>query len=170
MVAASATGSAFAVDAGGNSSFEVTANTREGGASTPILAPLQIVPAPKPALVSGSASPGRVRVGKRVTVTFALRNPNTTTTLTGLGFSLRPPRGLAFAARSSATDTCHGHATERRGVLSVASGRLPAGGTCHVSSTLVPSRRGTYRLSSGTVSSSAGKAREASVTIRVLAA
>ncbi len=87
MVAASATGSAFAVDAGGNSSFEVTANTREGGASTPILAPLQIVPVPKPALVSGSASPGRVRVGKRVTVTFALRNPNTTTTLTGLGLA-----------------------------------------------------------------------------------
>jgi hypothetical protein len=99
-IVANVTGSASAANAGGNASVEVTANAREGGASTPTRALLEIVPAPTrllPTLASASASPTRVRVGKRVTVAFTVKDLNPATPLSGLGLSSRVPRGLAFA-------------------------------------------------------------------------
>jgi hypothetical protein len=156
---------------GGNARVQVTARTRESGPITPIPVPLNVAaapPAPAPPRITASASPRRVRVGKRPTVTFSLKNPNTATTLTGLGFSLALPRGLAFVSHRPAKGSCHGRATRRRRVLHVASGRLPAGGVCHVRFRLRPTRRGTYRLSSGTVTSSAGGARAASTKITAL--
>lgn len=169
-IVASAVGTDDVVSQGGNAGVQVTGNTREGGAITPVVAPLRIVappPPPQPPKVSLSTSSGRMRIGKRVTVTVKLKNSNTAITLTGLGFTVRLPRGVAFAPRIPATDRCSGRASEHDGVLRVASGRLAAGGACQVRVTLVPLRRGTYHLSTGKVSSSAGNARAMSVTIRI---
>ena len=97
-------------------------------------------------------------IGSTTSLTFTVSNPNTTTTLSGVGFSDGLPAGLVVNSPNGLSSTCGGTATAvaGSGSVSLSGGSLPGSGSCTVSVTVKGTTAGTKNNTSGAVTSTEG--------------
>src|SRR5262249_37332133 len=106
------------------------------------------------------------------TLTFTITNPNSTTMLSGVGFTDSLPTGLQVAATPGASTSCGGTFTPAAGdtTLSFSGGSIAPSGTCTVSVNVTGTTVGVKNNTSGNViSTNGGTGNTASASITVVA-
>jgi hypothetical protein len=153
--------------AGVKNNITSTVTSTEGGAGGTASASLDVV-AP-PTIAKAFGAPGIV-INATTTLTFTLTNPNTATTLSGVGFTDTLPPGLTVAdgtgAMCAGTLTTTGSST-----IALAGATIAPGGTCMFSVTVTGTSTGTKNNITGAVAStegSTGGTATASVTVAAL--
>jgi len=138
-----------------------------GGGSSP---PPSIVP-PTIAKSFGAAS---VALNGATTLTFNLSNPNSSSPLTGIGFTDTLPSGLLVATPNGLAGSCGNGtitATVGSGSVSVSSATLAAGASCSFRVNVVGTTSGTQNNTTGAVTSTeGGTGKTASASVIVAAA
>src|SRR5262249_49611953 len=110
----------------------VTDSTQSGIVNNPSnIATLTVVAPPS---ISKSFGASTIPLNGTTTLTFTIMHPNTTTSLTGVGFTDSLPAGLQVAATPGASTTCGGTFAPNAGdtTLTFSGGTTSAGGTCTV--------------------------------------
>ncbi len=124
-----------------------------------------------PPTITKAFGPLAILVNGTTALTFTLGNPNPGVALSGVGFTDTLPAGLAVATPNGLASTCGGtvNAVAGAGSIGLASGALPAGGSCaitvHVSGATIGVKRNT---TSAVTSTEGGTGRTASAFLVVV--
>jgi uncharacterized repeat protein (TIGR01451 family) len=142
----------------GNTSSAVTST--EGGTGGTAVAFLVVVapPAVAPPTIAKAFGAASIVVNGTTTLTFTLTNPNPGSALTGVGFTDTLPGGLVVATPSGVASTCGGTVTAVAGSGSVtlASGGLPAHGSCMIALNVTGTTGGAKNNTTSAVTSNEG--------------
>jgi hypothetical protein len=144
-----------------------------GGTGNTASATLTVTAIQPPAFTSMAYSPNQILAGAASTLSFTIRNPNSSTTLSGIAFSDTYPSGLANVVPLVTTNTCGGSmaASGNGNSIALSGGSLAAGVSCTVSIKVIASAIGSYTNSSGSVSSTnGGTGNTASASLLVISA
>jgi hypothetical protein len=135
---------------------------------TPATASITVVGPPQIAEVFASSA---VKLGGVSTLTFAIANPNTTSSLSGIAFTEPLPAGLQLASPNGLTGSCGGGtvtATAGSGSIALSGATLAPSASCTFSVGVAGVVEGAQTASSGPVSSiEGGNGASASATIFV---
>ncbi|MDP8979995.1 MAG: hypothetical protein M3O35_05320 [Acidobacteriota bacterium] len=140
-----------------NNSVQVTST--EGGTGNTSNASVTVV---GPPTISKAFNPTNVALNGNSTVTFTIANPNTASSLSGVGFSDTLPSGLVVASSPAVTNTCGGSpsATAGTSTISLSGGTLTAspsaGSTCTLSVAVTGTTAGSKSNTTGAVTSTEG--------------
>lgn len=131
----------------GENTLPISGNV--ASASTTVLSP--------PTISKSFANPG-VPLGGTTTLNFTLTNPNSSTALTGVGFTDNFPAGLVVAGTPGAVDNCGGTFTPVAGATSVSlsGGTIAAGSSCTISVNVQVTTAGFKNNVTGPVTSTNG--------------
>ena len=159
-VVASATGSY--TDTTGN------VNSTSGGLGLTASANLTVASPPSITKSFGGAT---VPLNGTTSLTFAISNPNSNVTITGIAFTDSLPSGMVVAATPGLSNTCGGtpSATAAGGVVSLSGGSLTSGGSCTVSLNVEGTAAGVLSNSVQVTSTNAGTGNTSTVGITVVA-
>ena len=151
-----------------NNSVQVTST--EGGTGNTSNASITVVGAPTIQKAFGAAS---IPLNGSTSLSFTITNPNTTTTLTGVGFSDTLPAGLVISTPNGLTGSCGGGtitATQATNVISLTGASLAASTSCTFSVNVTGIAAGTQNNTTGNVTSTeGGTGGTASASINVVA-
>jgi fimbrial isopeptide formation D2 family protein len=151
-----------------NNSVQVTST--EGGTGNASNASITVVTPSTLTKVFGAAS---IPLNGSTSLSFTVNNPNTTTALTGIGFSDTFPAGLVVSTPNGLTGSCGGGtitATQGTNVVSLSGASLAASTSCTFSLNVTGIAGGTQNNTTGAVSSTEGGAGgTASASIAVVA-
>ncbi len=151
-----------------NNSVSVTST--EGGAGNTSNASITVV---SPALIIKSFGATSIPLNGSTSLSFIVQNPNTTTTLTGIGFSDTLPAGLVISTPNGQTGTCGGgtiSATAGTNTISLSGASLAASTSCTFSVNVTGIAAGTQNNTTGNVTSTeGGTGGTASASIAVIA-
>ena len=156
-----------------NTSGPVDSN--ESGPGATAAASITVAPATPPT-ISKAFGATTIPLDGTTSLSFTLANPNTGTSLTGVGFTDALPAGLVVATPNGLTGSCGGGtitATAGGTNISLAGATLPAGGSCTFSVNVTGTASGTKVNTSGPVDSNEsgpGTPAAASITVRAAAA
>jgi uncharacterized repeat protein (TIGR01451 family) len=134
----------------------VTASTTDGATSNTSNASITVVAPPTISKAFGAAT---VQVGGSTSLSFTIQNPNTTTSLTGVGFTDTLPSGLVVSTPNGLTGSCGGGtitATAGSGSVSLAGATLAASASCTFSVNVTAMAVGTQNNTTGPVTSTEG--------------
>jgi len=132
-----------------------------GRATVSITVVFVLTPGPTgvtPPDMTESFVPDQILSNNASTLTFAITNPNTNETLTGVTFSNTYPDGLTNATPLDTTNTCGGTLTADAGGngVSLSDGTVPAASNCTVTVNVTASNDGLYENTSVVVLSTNG--------------
>ena len=114
-----------------------------------IASPKEDGPTVAPA-IAASFGTGMIGVNSTTSLNFTITNPNSSYTLSSVGFQALLPSGLQAAAGTTAA--CGGALTTGSdGTITLAGAMITPGGQCTVSLTVTGAAAGTYTLTSGAV-------------------
>ncbi|MBZ5526193.1 MAG: DUF11 domain-containing protein, partial [Acidobacteriia bacterium] len=151
-----------------NNSVQVTST--EGGTGNTSNASITVVAPPVIIKAFGAAS---IAVGNSTSLSFTIQNNNTTTTLTGIGFSDTLPAGLVVSTPSVITGSCGSGtitATQGANVISLTGATLTQSSSCNFSVNVTGTAVGTQNNTTGNVTSTeGGTGGTASASIAVVA-
>jgi len=150
-----------------NNSVQVTST--EGGTGNTSNATITVISPPTLTKGFGAAS---IPLNGTTTLTFSVSNPNTTTGLTGIGFTDTLPTGLIIATPNGLTTTCSGTITATQGtnVINLTGASLAASGNCTFAVNVTGTAAGTKNNTTGTITSvEGGTGLTASASIDVVA-
>ncbi|HET8888255.1 MAG TPA: hypothetical protein VFQ41_05075 [Candidatus Angelobacter sp.] len=151
-----------------NNSVQVTST--EGGTGNTSNASITVVAPPVIIKAFGAAS---IPLNGSTSLTFTIQNNNTTTTLTGVGFSDTLPAGLVVSTPNGLAGSCGGGtitATAGTGVISLSGGTIAASSSCTFSVNVTGVAAGTQNNTTGNVTSTeGGTGGTASASINVVA-
>src|SRR6185369_15417910 len=151
-----------------NNSVQVTST--EGGTGNTSNASITVVAPPVIIKAFGAAS---VPLNGSTSLTFTIQNNNTTTSLTGVGFSDTLPAGLVVSTPNGLTGTCGAGtitATAGTNVISLSGGTIAASSSCTFSVNVTGIAAGTQNNTTGNVTSTeGGTGGTASASINVVA-
>jgi mucin-19 len=151
-----------------NNSVQVTST--EGGTGNTSNASITVVGAPVIIKAFGAAG---IPLNGSTSLSFTIQNNNTTTTLTGVGFSDTLPAGLVISTPNGQTGTCGGGtitATAGTNVISLSGGSPAASSSCTFSVNVTGISAGLQNNTTGTVTSTeGGTGGTASASINVVA-
>jgi uncharacterized repeat protein (TIGR01451 family) len=134
----------------------VTVTSTEGGTGNTATASITVVAPPAISKLFGAAS---IPLGGTTSLSFTIQNPNTTTTLTGIGFSDSLPSGLIVGSPNGLTGSCGGGtitATAGAGVISLSGASLAANSSCTFSVNVTGTTAGAKNNTTGNVTSTQG--------------
>ena len=137
-----------------NNSVQVTST--EGGPGNTSNASITVVGPPVIIKAFGAAS---VPLNGSTSLTFTIQNNNTTTTLTGVGFSDTLPAGLVISTPNGLTGSCGGGtitATQATGVISLTGASLAQSTSCTFAVNVTGTPSGTKNNTTGNVTSTEG--------------
>ena len=151
-----------------NNSVQVTST--EGGTGNTSNASITVVGAPTIQKAFGAAS---IPLNGSTSLSFTITNPNTTTSLTGVGFSDTLPAGLVISTPNGLTGSCGSGtitATQGTNVISLSGGTIAANSSCTFSVNVTGTAAGTQNNTTGNVTSTeGGTGGTASASINVVA-
>jgi uncharacterized repeat protein (TIGR01451 family) len=151
-----------------NNSVQVTST--EGGTGNTSNASITVVGAPVLSKAFGAAS---IPLNGTTSLSFTIQNTNTTTTMTGVGFSDTLPAGLIISTPNGLTGSCGGGtitATQNTNVISLSGASLAASASCTFSVNVTGIAAGTQNNTTGNVTSvEGGTGGTASASINVVA-
>ncbi len=151
-----------------NNSVQVTSTN--GGTGNTSNASITVVAPPVIIKAFGAAS---IPLSGSTSLSFTIQNNNTTTTLTGIGFSDTLPAGLVIATPNGQTGTCGGGtitATQGTNVISLTGATLAQSSSCTFSVNVTGTAAGTQNNTTGNVTSTeGGTGGTASASINVVA-
>src|SRR5947209_17098685 len=139
-----------------NNSVQVTST--EAGTGNTSNASITVTGPPVIIKAFGAAS---IPLNGSTSLTFTIQNPNTTTGLTGIGFSDTLPAGLVVSTPNGLTGACGGGtitATQATNVISLSGGPIAASGSCTFSVNVTGSSAGTKNNITGNITSTEGGA------------
>jgi uncharacterized repeat protein (TIGR01451 family) len=143
-----------------------TANN-SGAASTTVVVPTS------PPSISKSFAPTSVPVGGSTSLSFTINNPNSSKTLTGIGFSDTLPGGLVVSTPNGLTESCGGGtitATQGTNAISLSGATLPASSSCTFSVNVTGTAAGNQNNTTSNVTSTeGGNGNTASASVTVVA-
>jgi uncharacterized repeat protein (TIGR01451 family) len=114
-----------------------------------------------PPTINTSFGAPSVALAGTVSLSFTIHNPNSGTTLTGVGFSDTLPAGLVISTPNGLAGSCGGGtitATQNTSVISLSGALLAAGASCNFSVNVTGIAAGTQNNTTGNVSSTEGGA------------
>ena len=118
--------------------------------------------AASPPSIKSAFNPNSIGVGGTTALSFTITNPNSSGSLTGIGFTDTLPAGLAVDDPNGQSGTCGstGTLTARPGssTIALSGGKLAAGASCTVSTDVTSNTPGVVQNNTGAVTSSAGGA------------
>jgi uncharacterized repeat protein (TIGR01451 family) len=148
----------------------VTASSTNGGTGNTSNASITVVAPPTISKAFGAAT---IPLNGTTSLSFTINNPNTTTTLTGVGFSDTLPAGLVISTPNGLTGTCGGGtitATAGTNVISLSGASLAANASCTFSVNVTGITAGVQNNTTGNVTSTeGGTGGTASASINVVA-
>ncbi|HEY1939547.1 MAG TPA: hypothetical protein VGJ33_16575 [Candidatus Angelobacter sp.] len=151
-----------------NNSVSVTST--EGGTGNTSNASITVVAPPVIIKAFGAAS---IPLNGSTSLTFTIQNPNTTTALTGVGFSDTLPAGLVVSTPNGLTGACGTGtitATAGTNVISLSGGTIAASASCTFSVNVTGTTAGTKNNTTGNVTSTeGGTGGTASASVNVVA-
>ncbi|MBZ5530010.1 MAG: DUF11 domain-containing protein [Acidobacteriia bacterium] len=151
-----------------NNSVQVTST--EGGTGNTSNASITVAGPPVIIKAFGAAS---IPLNGSTSLTFTIQNNNTTTTLTGVGFSDTLPAGLVVSTPNGLTGSCGGGtitATQATNVISLTGATLAQSTSCTFSVNVTGTAAGTQNNTTGNVTSTeGGTGGTASASINVVA-
>ncbi|HEY6248330.1 MAG TPA: choice-of-anchor D domain-containing protein [Candidatus Angelobacter sp.] len=150
-----------------NNSVQVTSTN--GGTGNTSNASITVISPPTISKAFGATS---IPLNGSTLLTFTLSNPNSSNTLTGIGFSDTLPAGLIISTPNGLTTTCTGTITATQGtnVISLSGGTLAATASCSLSVSVTGIAAGTQNNTTGAVTSTeGGTGGTASASITVVA-
>jgi uncharacterized repeat protein (TIGR01451 family) len=151
-----------------NNTTGAVSSNESGAGATSNTATLTVIAPPS---ISKSFDASTIPLNGTSVLTFTVTNPNTTTTLTGVGFTDSLPSGLTVP--SGASSTCGGGTltTTAPGTISVSGGSIPPSSSCTITVTVTGSTAGVKNNTTGAVTSANGGTGAVSntATITVLA-
>ncbi len=131
-------------------------------ATSAVLATPALAATAKPPTITSSFAPNLIGVGDTTALGIVLGNPNSSGTLTGVGFTDTLPLGLTIddpngvSIASACGTTAVVTAVPGTQTFSLATGSLKAGASCTVSVAVTPSQPEVFQNDTGPASSSAG--------------
>ncbi|MBZ5555371.1 MAG: DUF11 domain-containing protein [Acidobacteriia bacterium] len=134
----------------------VTVASTEGGTGNTSNASLTVVAPPVIIKAFGAAS---IPLNGATSLTFTIQNNDTTTTLTGVGFTDTLPAGLVISTPNGLTGTCGGGtitATAASGSIALSGATLAASTSCTFSVDVTGTTAGTKNNTTGAVTSTEG--------------
>jgi fimbrial isopeptide formation D2 family protein/uncharacterized repeat protein (TIGR01451 family) len=137
-----------------NNSVQVTST--EGGTGNTSNASITVVAPPVIIKAFGAAS---IPLNGSTSLSFTIQNNNTTTSLTGVGFSDTLPAGLVISTPNGLTGTCGGGtitATQGTNVISLSGGTIAASSSCTFSVNVTGIAAGLQTNTTGNVTSTEG--------------
>ncbi|HEY8740962.1 MAG TPA: hypothetical protein VIN56_10260 [Candidatus Dormibacteraeota bacterium] len=137
-----------------NNSTQVAST--EGGTGNTTNASITVVSPPVIIKVFGAAS---ILLNGSTSLTFTIQNNNTTTTLTGVGFSDTLPAGLVVSTPNGLTGGCGGGtitATQATSLVSLTGASIPASSSCTFAVNVTGTTGGTQDNTTGNVTSTEG--------------
>ena len=137
-----------------NNSVQVTST--EGGTGNTSNASITVVGAPVLGKVFGAAS---IPLNGSTSLSFTVQNTNTTTTITGVGFTDTLPAGLVISTPNGLTGSCGGGtitATAGTNTISLTGASLAASASCTFSVNVTGIAAGTQNNTTGNVTSTEG--------------
>ena len=151
-----------------NNSVQVTST--EGGVGNTSNASITVAAPPVIIKAFGAAS---IPMNGSTSLTFTIQNNNTTSTLTGIGFSDSMPAGLVVATPNGLTGSCGGGtitATQGANTISLSSATLAQSSSCSFSVNVTGTAGGVQNNTTGNVTSTeGGTGGTASASVTVLA-
>jgi len=150
----------------------VTVSSTETGTGTTSNASVTVIAPPTIAKVFGAQT---ILPQGTTTLTFTLTNPNTGTSLTGIGFTDTMPVGLAVATPNGLTGACGGGtitAVAGTGVVSLSGATLAANASCTFTVNVIGTSAGQFTNTTSAVTSvegGNGGTATASITVGVTA-
>jgi uncharacterized repeat protein (TIGR01451 family) len=151
-----------------NNSVQVTST--EGGTGNTSNASITVVAPPVIIKAFGAAS---IPLNGSTSLSFTIQNTNTTTTMTGVGFSDTLPAGLVISTPNGLTGSCGGGtitATAGTNTISLTGASLAASASCTFSVNVTGIAAGTQNNTTGPVTSTeGGTGGTASASINVVA-
>ncbi|HSP17686.1 MAG TPA: hypothetical protein VLV78_23275 [Thermoanaerobaculia bacterium] len=148
----------------------VTVTSTEGGTGSTSNASITVVAPPVIIKAFGAAS---IPLNGSTSLSFTIQNNNTTTTLTGVGFSDTLPAGLVISTPNGATGTCGGGTitnTQGTNGISLTGATLAQSSSCTFSVNVTGTAGGTQNNTTGSVTSTeGGTGGTASASINVVA-
>ena len=153
--------------AGVKSNVTGTISSTESGAGTTASANITVVAPPTIGKAFGAAS---IPLNGSTALTFTLTNPNTTTALTGIGFTDTLPAGLVVATPNGLSGACGGGtitATAASGSVTLAGATLAASTQCSFSVNVTGTTGGAKNnsVTASSANGGAGNTSNASVTV-----
>ena len=121
-----------------------------------------------PPSIPNTFTPNKFLPGGTSTVSFSIKNPNTTVSLLGVAFTDVLPGGLVVASPSGLSSSCGGTATGSpgSGTISLSGGSIASSATCTVTAT-VTAPEGIYVNSVQVTSANGGTGNTSSATVYV---
>ena len=151
-----------------NNSVQVTST--EGGTGNTSNASITVVAPPVIIKAFGAAS---IPLNGSTSLSFTITNPNTTTALTGVGFSDTLPAGLVISTPNGLTGSCGAGtitATQGTNVISLSGGTIAANSSCTFAVNVTGIAAGLQNNTTGNVTSTeGGTGGTASASINVVA-
>jgi uncharacterized repeat protein (TIGR01451 family) len=148
----------------------VTVSSTNGGTGNTSNASITVVGPPVIIKSFGAAS---VPLNGSTSLSFTIQNNNTTTALTGVGFSDTLPAGLVVATPNGLTGTCGSGtitAVAGTGTISLSGGTIAASSSCTFSVNVTGTTAGTKNNTTGNVTSTeGGTGGTASASVNVIA-
>jgi fimbrial isopeptide formation D2 family protein/uncharacterized repeat protein (TIGR01451 family) len=151
-----------------NNTTGAVTSTNGGTGTTSNTATLTVASPPS---ISKSFGASSIPVGGTTTLSFTITNPNTTQTLTGVGFTDALPSGLQVAATPNASASCGGTFAPNPGdtTLTFSGGAIGPAGSCTVVVTVTGTTPGVKNNTTGNVvSNEGGTGNTASASITVV--
>lgn len=112
--------------------------------------------APLPPTISSQFTPASIGAGGTTALSFTITNPNSSGTLSAIGFTDTLPTGLAVDNPNGQNGTCGSTSTlsapASGSTITLTTGKLAAGATCTVQVSVTSTTPGTYQNSTGPVS------------------
>jgi uncharacterized repeat protein (TIGR01451 family) len=142
-------------------------SSNEGGAGAAATASLL---AAAPAVISKSFGAGLIGVGGSTTLSYAIINANSSTTLTGVAFSDVLPDGLVVSSFSGAATTCGGTFSAAGSTIALTGTSLAPGTTCLATVYVTGTSPGVKTSTSSPVQSDQGGAGNTATATIVVAA
>ena len=171
VISANVTATAATTTVLNNSTGVIASSAGAGAAASADLTVTAVAgPVLTPPTAQKAFSPTTITSGGTSTLSITLTNPNATA-LTGVGFTDNLPAGMRIAATPALVNGCGGtpSATAGGSVFSLASGTIPANGSCVISVNVTGTALATIVLSNSTgpISSSAGAGAAATAGLTV---
>ena len=143
----------------------------EGGAGGTASASVTVGAGVAPPTIAKSFAAASIVLNGSTSLSFTIRNPNQSTTLTGVGFTDALPAGLVVSTPNGLTGSCGGGtivATAGSGAISLTGATLAVSASCTFSVNVTGTTSGTKNNTTGAVTSvegGAGGTASASVTV-----
>ena len=134
----------------------VTVSSTETGTGNTSSANLQVI---APATIAKAFGTGSLQLNGSTTLTFNLSNPNTATTLTGVGFTDVLPAGLVVSTPNGLTGSCGGGAigaVAGSNSVSLSGANVAANTACSFTVNVTATGTGTKNNTTGAVTSTEG--------------